>query len=233
MSTTRMTGLRVLSTLAVMGAMRELAALYETRTGIAVEADFAPTVALLERLRMGEAADIAILTAQGIDDLVHQGVIRPGTRTDIALSFVGIAVKAGAPRPDISSVAAFRIALLSARSVAYSKIGASGLYFAGLIERLGIAAEVNARAVIVPSGFTAERLVSGEVELAVQQISELMVIPGVDIVGPLPAEIQTAATFSAGLLVGSEHAEDAIALLEFLASPPVASVLRRAGLEPV
>jgi molybdate transport system substrate-binding protein len=233
MSTTRMTGLRVLSTLAVMGAMRELAALYETRTGIAVEADFAPTVALLERLRMGEAADIAILTAQGIDDLVQQGVIRPGTRTDIALSFVGIAVKAGAPRPDISSVAAFRIALLSARSVAYSKIGASGLYFAGLIERLGIAAEVNARAVIVPSGFTAERLVSGEVELAVQQISELMVIPGVDIVGPLPAEIQTAATFSAGLLVGSEHAEDAIALLEFLASPPVASVLRRAGLEPV
>ena len=118
-------------------------------------------------------------------------MIRPGTRTDVALSFVGIAVKAGAPKPDISSLATFKAALLAARSVAYSKIGASGLFFAGLIERLGIAAEVNAKAVIVPSGFTAERLTSGEADLAVQQISELMVVPGIEVVGLLPAEIQT------------------------------------------
>jgi molybdate transport system substrate-binding protein len=227
-----MTSLRVLSTLAVMGAMRDLTSLYETESGTPIAADFAPTVALLERLRANEAADIAILTAQGIDDLTREGVIRPGTRTDVALSFVGIAVKAGAPKPDISSVAAFKATLLAARSVAYSKIGASGLFFAGLIERLGIAAEVNAKAVIVPSGFTAERLVSGEADLAVQQVSELMVVPGIEVVGPLPAEIQTVATFSAGLLAGSEQADTAGALLRFLASPAIAPVLRRAGLEP-
>jgi molybdate transport system substrate-binding protein len=227
-----MTSLRVLSTLAVMGAMRELTGLYEAEAGTPIAAEFAPTVALLERLRTKEAADIAILTEQGIDDLTREGVIRPGTRTDVALSFVGIAVKAGAPKPDISSVAAFKTTLLAARSVAYSKIGASGLFFAGLIERLGIAAEVNAKAVIVPSGFTAERLVSGEADLAVQQVSELMVVAGIEVVGPLPAEIQTVATFSAGLLAGSEQAETAAALLRFLASPAIAPVLRRAGLEP-
>lgn len=227
-----MTPLRVLSTLAVMGAMRDLTAQYERETGTPIAADFAPTVALLDRLRAHEAADIAILTAQGIDDLTREGVIRHGTRSDIALSFVGIAIKAGARKPDIATVATFKQALLSARSVAYSRIGASGIFFAGLIERLGIAAEVNVKAIIVPSGFTAERVANGEAELAVQQISELMVVPGVEVVGPLPAEIQTAATFSAGILTGSEQAGAAAAFLRFLTSPAVAPVLRRAGLQP-
>jgi molybdate transport system substrate-binding protein len=225
-----MTSLRVLSTLAVMGAMRELGAQYESETGISVEADFSPTVALLQRLRGGEKADIAILTAQGIDDLTDEGIVRNGTRTDMALSFVGIAVKAGAAKPDIGSVEALKATLLAARSVAYSKIGASGIFFAGLLERLGIAAEV--RASIVPSGFTAERLVSDEAELAVQQVSELMMVPGIEVVGPLPPEIQTVATFSGGLLAASPRPEEASALLRFLASPEVAPILRRSGLEP-
>jgi molybdate transport system substrate-binding protein len=166
-----MSTLRVLSTLAVMGAMRELTTGYEAETGIGVGADFSPTVALIERLRGGETADIAILTAQGVDELIRDGIMRPGTRTDMALSFVGIAVRAGAAKPDISTVAAFKASVLAARSVAYSKIGASGIFFAELLQRLGIAAEVNAKAVIVPSGFTAERVMSGEAELAVQQVS--------------------------------------------------------------
>jgi len=228
-----MTKLRVLSTLAVMGAMRDLMAQYERETGTPIAADFAPTVALLDRLRAREAADIAILTAQGIDDLSREGVIHPGTRSDVALSFVGIAVRAGASKPDIETVAAFKDTLLSARSVAYSRIGASGIFFAGLLERLGIAAEVNAKAIIVPSGFTAERVANGEAELAVQQISELMVVPGIEVVGPLPADIQTAATFSAGILAGSKQAEAAGAFLRFLTSPAVAPVLRRAGLQPI
>ena len=228
-----MTKLRVLSTLAVMGAMRDLTAQYERETGTPIAADFAPTVALLDRLRAREAADIAILTAQGIDDLSREGVIHPGTRSDVALSFVGIAVRAGASKPDIETVAAFKDTLLSARSVAYSRIGASGIFFAGLLERLGIAAEVNAKAIIVPSGFTAERVANGEAELAVQQISELMVVPGIEVVGPLPADIQTAATFSAGILAGSKQAEAAGAFLRFLTSPAVAPVLRRAGLQPI
>jgi molybdate transport system substrate-binding protein len=227
-----MTGLRLLSTLAVMGAMRDLTIRYRSETGTLVDADFAPTVALLDRLRGGETADITILTAGGIDALMQQDVIRPGTRTDVALSFVGIAVKSGAAKPDISSVAAFRGALLSARSVAYSKIGASGIFFASLIDRLGIADAVNAKAVIVPSGFTAERVASGEVELAVQQVSELLVVPGIEVVGPLPAEIQTVATFSAGVLTRCEQPALARDFLRFLASPGIAPILRTAGLQP-
>src|ERR1700746_2430772 len=122
-----MTSLHVLSTLAVMGAMRDLTTRYQADSCAPVTAHFAPTVALLDRLRANPSADIAILTAQGIDDLTREGVIRPGTRTDVALSLVGIAVKAGAPKPDFSSVPAFKAALLAARSVAYSKIGASGI----------------------------------------------------------------------------------------------------------
>src|SRR4051812_8628677 len=152
-----MTAIRILSTLAVMGAIREIAANYEAA---AIEAAFAPTVALLERLRGGEKPDIAILTAQGIDDLIAETIIRFGTRTDIAKSFVGIAVKAGASKPDIGSLDAFKATLLSARAVAYSKIGASGIFFAGLLDRLGIADAV--KTVVVPTGFTAERLVTGE-----------------------------------------------------------------------
>ncbi len=225
-----MTAIRILSTLAVMGAMKDLTARYEAKTGVSIQAEFAPTVALLERLRAGDAADIAILTAQGIDDMIAEGAMRPGSRTDVALSFVGIAVKAGAPKPDIATVAAFRTALLAARAVAYSKIGASGIFFAGLLQRLGIADRVNA--LVVPSGFTAERLVSGEADLAVQQVSELLVVPGIDVVGKLPDEIGTVATFSAGLLTASAQPDAAAALLRFLASPDIAEVLRRSGLEP-
>ena len=222
--------LRLLSTLAVMGAMRELTAQYQAETGLSVEADFSPTVALLERLRGGEKADIAILTAQGIDDMIAEGVMARGSRTDIALSFVGLAVKAGAPKPDIGSVAAFKASVLAARAVAYSKIGASGIFFAGLLDRLGIADEV--KGLVVPSGFTAERLVSGEADLAVQQISELMVVPGIEVVGPLPADIQTVATFSGGLLTASAWPDRSAALLRFLVSPAIAPVLRGTGLEP-
>jgi molybdate transport system substrate-binding protein len=224
--------LRLLSTLAVMGGMRELCAAWEAGGGMAVEADFSPTVALLERLRGGEVADVAILTAQGIDDLIGEGVMRPNSRTDVARSFVGIAVKAGAPRPAIDTVEAFKAALLAARSVCYSRIGASGIYFAGLIERLGIAEAVNAKATVASTGFTAERLVSGEADLAVQQISELMVVPGIEVVGGLPKEVQTVAMFSAGLLTASAQPEAAAAFARFLASAEAAPVLRRTGLEP-
>ena len=225
-------GIRVLSTLAVMGAMRDLSAAYQAQSGLTVDPDFAPTVALAERLRGGEQADIAILTGQGIDDMIAAGIMRPGTRTDIARSFVGIAVKAGSPKPDLSSVDALKAALLAARSVAYSRIGASGLYFAGLIERLGIAAAVNAKATIVSTGFTAERLISGEADLAVQQISELMVVPGIEVAGPLPPRVQTVAMFSGGLLSASAQPRAAAGLLRFLGSAAAAPVLRRTGLEP-
>src|SRR5258708_1823829 len=173
---------RVLSTLALMGAIRGLAGRYEAETGACIDADFAPTVALLERLRNGEAADVVILTRQALDDLAAQGSVVADSCVDLARSYVGVAVKAGAPHPDIATKAALRATLHGARSVAYSRIGASGIFFAQLIERMGIASEINARARVIPSGFTAELLVTGEADLAVQQLSELKQVRGVEIV---------------------------------------------------
>jgi molybdate transport system substrate-binding protein len=151
---------------------------------------------------------------------------------DLARSYVGLAVKAGAVHPDIATELALRVALLGARSVAYSRIGASGIVFAQLIERLGIASEINARALIIPQGFTAERLVTGEADLAVQQISELKQVGGIEVIGPIPRELQTPAVFSAGRMAASAKAGPSDRLLRFLASPEVAPVLRASGLEP-
>jgi molybdate transport system substrate-binding protein len=224
--------IRVLSTLALKGAIGRLAAQYEAATGTRIDADFAPTVPLLQRLRGGEAADVVILTREGLDEYTAEGGVATDSAVDLARSYVGIAVKAGRPHPDIVTEAALRAALLSARSVAYSRSGASGIYFAGLIERMGIATEINARASVVPSGFTAERLVSGEADLAVQQISELKQVEGIEVVGPIPLELQTPALFSAGRVAVSNKVEQANRLLKFLASAEVAPVMRDTGLVP-
>jgi molybdate transport system substrate-binding protein len=227
-----MDAVRVLSTLALKGAVRNLAARYEAESCTRIDADFAPTLALLDRLRGGEGADAVILTREGLDELANEGRVAQETRVDLARSFVGIAVKAGHPHPDIASAAALRASLLAARSVAYSRIGASGILFAQLIGRMGISAEINARATVIPSGFTAERLLTGEADLAVQQISELKQVAGIDVVGPILHDLQTPAIFSAGRMVASAKAAQADRLLQFLASPEIASVLRESGLEP-
>jgi molybdate transport system substrate-binding protein len=223
---------RLLSTLALMGAVRNLAGRYEAEGGAHIDVDFAPTLGLMDRLRGGEGADVIIVTKQALDDLAAQGMVVADSRVDLARSFVGIAVKAGADHPDIASEAALRATLLGARSVAYSRIGASGIFFAQLIERIGIAAQVNARACIVPSGFTAERLVTGEADLAVQQLSELRQVGGVEIVGPIPHHLQSPAVFSAGRMAASIRMVQADKLLKFLTSPEVAPALRQSGLEP-
>jgi molybdate transport system substrate-binding protein len=223
---------RLLSTLALKGAVAHLAGRYETSSGVRIDADFAPTLALLDRIGRGEVADVLILTQEGLAELVREGLVAAASCVDLASSYVGLAVIAGSVHPDIASEAALRATLLGARSVAYSRIGASGIFFAQLIERLGIAAEVNARATIIPSGFTAERLITGAADLAVQQISELKQVAGIEVVGPIPRELQTPAVFSAGRMTGSEKAEQAERLLRYLASAEVAPVLRESGLEP-
>jgi len=223
---------RLLSTLALMGAVRHLADRYEAELRTRIDADFAPTLALLDRLRGGEGADVVILTRERLDDLAAEEIVVADSRVDLARSYVGIAVKAGAAHPDIASEASLRATLLGARSVAYSRIGASGIFFAQLIEEMGIASEINAKARIVPSGFTAERLVAGEADLAVQQISELKQVPGVEVVGPIPLEMQSPAVFSAGRLAASKRVVQADELLKYLASPEAALVLRESGLVP-
>src|SRR3984893_11441390 len=165
--------LRVLSTLALKGAINSLAGRFEAECGVRIDADFAPTLALLERLRGGESADVVILTREALDDLATKGAVVADSCVDLARSFVGIAVRQGADHPDIATEPALRATLLAARSVAYSRIGASGILFAQLIERLGIASEINAHARIIPSGLTAALLVTRDADLAVQQLSEL------------------------------------------------------------
>lgn len=224
--------IRLLSTLGLMGAMRSLSSAFEAASGIHVDADFAPTLALLERLRASEAADLVILTREGLDEMIGEGRVIADSAADLARSYVGLAVRAGQPHLDIANEAALRKTLLAARSVAYSRLGASGVYFAQLIVRMGIAAEINAKATIVEQGLTAERLISGEADLAVQQISELKQVEGIQVIGPVPYDLQTPAVFSAGRMVNAKQAEAAEALLRYLASPDVVPVLRQSGLEP-
>jgi molybdate transport system substrate-binding protein len=222
---------RVLSTYAFKGAVLQLAEPFRSATGIGIEADFAPTLGLLKRLRDGETADVLILTQEGLDELIEEGAVAADSRRDLARSLVGIAVNAGSPHPDIATEPAFVAALLAARSVAYSKSGASGIYFAQLIGRLGIASQINARATVT-GGLTAEKLNTGEADLAVQQISELKQVSGVEIVGPVPLSLQTPAVFSAGRMAASTRQNEADRLLFYLASAEVAPVLRETGLEP-
>ncbi len=223
---------RLLSTLAFMGAIRRLAEPYRLATGTWIDADFAPTLALLKRLRGGEEADVVILTREGLDELFNEGRVAADSKVDLACSYVGLAVKAGRAHPDISNEAGLRATLLAARSVAYSRLGASGIFFVDLIGRMGIAEAINAKATIVPSGFTAERLVTGEADIAIQQVSELKLVSGIDVVGPLPRELQTPAPFSGGRMAASKRPAEADRLLRYLASPEAAPVLRESGLEP-
>jgi molybdate transport system substrate-binding protein len=223
--------LKVLSTHAVQGALVALAARLQALHGVAV--DYDPTNRLLSRIRAGEAADIAILTRDGIDELAGLGILDAGSAVDLVRSRVGLAVKAGARRPDIATPEALKATLLAAQSIAYSRLGASGVLFAGLIERLGIADAVNAKARTIPSGLTAALVARGEAQMAVQQLSELMAVPGVDIVGPLPASLQTPTVFSAAMFAGCAGAPEARLFLQELSSPEAAAAYRAAGLEPV
>lgn len=218
--------LRVLSTLGVQGVLEALlppAQLAATR--------FDPTAALLRAIAEGAAGDVAILTAEGVDALTAQGVLA-APRRDLVRSHVGMAVRPGFPHPDLATPESTIAALRACRALAYSRAGASGIFFAGLLERLGIAAEINAKATIIPQGFTAERLLSGEVDLAIQQVSELMAVPGVEIVGRLPPALNTEAIFSGAVFAASPHAEAARAWLAQLAADATPALLRSKGLEP-
>ena len=222
---------RVLSTLALAGAVRALAEKFELKSGARINADFAPTVRVLERLKEGETADVLILTDEGLAGLIAVGSVVAESRVDLARSWVGLAVKAGQPHPDISTEANLRATLLNARSVAYSRLGASGIFFAQLIAKMGIEKEINARATISPMGFTAERIVTGEADVAIQQLSELKQVKGIEVVGPLPRHLQTPAVFSAGRMTGAKQVAAADLLLKFLASREATPALIGSGLE--
>jgi molybdate transport system substrate-binding protein len=225
--------LALLSTLAVAAPLRELGPRFEAASGLKLDTELGPTKLLMERIAAGGAADAAILTQDKLGELIAAGTIAAESRVDLVRSFVGVAVKAGAQKPDIATPAAFRTALLDAKSIAYSRAGASGLFFLELLRRLGIEGEINAKATVIPAGFTAELAARGEVELAIQQVSELMAVAGVDIVGPLPRELEPGTVFTGGVFAASRQREPATRLLRFLASSEAAAVIRRYGLEPL
>jgi molybdate transport system substrate-binding protein len=207
---------------------------FERANGVTPVITWASTNMLMDEIRKGATGDLAILTDEAIDDLIRQGKMVAGSRVDLARSAIGIAVREGARKPDIGSAAALKQTLLSARTISYSKTGISGVYFPTVLERLGIAAIVASKVLIPPSGVPVGEVVAkSEAEIGVQQISELLPVPGIEIVGPLPAELQRVTVFSAGLFIGASESQVAKALVALLASPAAQPVYQRKGMEPV
>ena len=196
-----------------------------------LRAEFHATQALLKSIAEGAVADVVILTAEGIGQLAGSGKLRAASRIDLGRSGVGIAVRKGAPQPRIGSLQELKATLLAADSVAHSRMGASGLYFAALLERLGIADKLKKR-IIVDKGPVAARVASGEAELGAQLLCELAPVAGIDIVGPLPPEVQKYYAFSAAVMTASRNQDAARAFLDFLRPEPVRAAMRKNLLEP-
>ena len=225
--------IKVMSTLALADAWRALKPKFETG-GRRIELVIATGGAINKRIAGGEYADVAISPTAGIEQLVKDAKAVPGSNRVVARSGVALAVKKGAPRPDISTAEALRRTLLSAKAVAYSDPaggGGSGIHFAKILQKLGIADQVNARAKLGSGVLNGEVVARGEADIAIQQMPELMGIAGIDIVGPLPGDLQLMTSFSAALLSSSKDPATAKALIEFLTSRETAALLKAAGFE--
>jgi molybdate transport system substrate-binding protein len=208
---------------------------FEKETGHKVTVQNDTVGALSKRIEGGEAFDVAVLTPRAVDDLIGNGKFAQGSRQNLARVGVGVVVKEGTPKPDIGSVEAFKKALLAAKSVAYidpAAGGSSGIYVAGLLTKLGVATEVNAKAKLIPGGAVAEHIARGEAELGIHQISEILPVKGIVLVGPLPAEIQNYTTYAAGLGAAAKEPAAAKAFIAALSGPAAAAVLRAKGMEP-
>ena len=222
----------VLSTQATQEAYLELVAQFEKATGHKVKTDFTGTLNVQKRLAAGESFDLIIMAGPAIDEQIKLGKARTGSRVDIARSGTGVAVRKGAPKPDIGSVEAFRKTLLSAKSIGYST-GPSGVYMLSVFEKLGVGDQVKGKLKQTPSGvFVGNLIANGDTEIGFQQISELVHFPGIDYVGPLPGDLQRMTVFSAGTHAGTRQPDAAKALVKFLTAPAAAPVIRKHGLEP-
>jgi molybdate transport system substrate-binding protein len=224
------TEIKVIASNAVREPYRELVPVFEKSTGHRVTIDWGGTVDIVKRVGGGEIADIVIIPAARIDEFVTQG--RLVSRVDLARSGVGAAVRAGAPRPDISSAAALRNALLAAKSIVLSS-GPSSLYLPTLFRKMGIADELKPKIIQIGPGLSVgETLARGEGEIGFTQMSEVMSVKGIDYLGPLPVEVQFITVFSAGLHAAAPAPDAARELLRFLTAPEAAPVLKSHGMEP-
>ena len=230
-----MTELTVFSTIGVRSAAEQLFAQFDKASHkLAVIWGTAPM--LVKRIEDGDSADVVVLSRAGIDALQKLGKLAAGSDVTLASSGVGIAVKAGAPKPDISTPEALKRALLAAKSIAYSEPsagGASGVYFAKLLERMGIAEQMKLKTKYPPpGGFSANLLMTGEAELAVQQKPELLHVAGAEVIGLLPGDLNVVTEFAAAIMAGCKYADVAAALITALQSPEATAVFRAKGLDP-
>jgi len=208
---------------------------FEKQSGHKVVVDNDTAGALKKRIEGGEAFDVAVITPAVVDDLASRGKIIGGSKVNLATVGVGVVVKEGAPKPDVSTVEAFKKTLLTAKSVAYidpASGGSSGIYIDKLLERLGIADQVRAKAKLKKGGHVADLIVSGEAELGLHQISEIVPVKGAALVGPLPKEIQNITTYAAGLSTTTRSRNAAQALIKTLSGPAAAAVLKSKGMNP-
>jgi molybdate transport system substrate-binding protein len=224
--------LKALSGNGARAAVRELVSQFERASGHKVALRFEVNAELKRKIEAGETFDVAILNPPVIEDLMKHGKIVAGTRADIGRAGLGVAVRAGAPKPDIGSVEAFKRALLAANAVAYPGEGASGVYFAKLTERLGIAAEMKPKMRPMPAEDAVEVVARGDAEMVVVVSSRIYDVEGVDPVGPLPDELQTMIGFAAALGAAAKEPDAAKELIRFLSAPEAAPILRAKGVTP-
>jgi len=225
--------IRVLSTHAAMGVLNELGPKFERATGNRLSIGYNPAKAVKRQIENGAAFDVAIVTRAVFDDLAGQGKILAETRADIGRSGLGVSVRKGAPKPDLTTTEAFKRALLTAKSVVRSIDGTSGIYFGTLLDRLGIAEAMRDKIVLGPSGRVAELVARGEAEMAIQQIPELLPVIGAQYAGPFPPELQLYSEFAAGVATASKHRDAAQAFVATLTTPKAIALFKAAGLEPV
>jgi molybdate transport system substrate-binding protein len=224
--------IKVMASAAIKEAYLELVPQFEKSTEHKVTTTWAGTVDMMKRLTGGEVFDLVIMAGPSIDELVKQGKIVAGSRVDLAKSGVGVAVRAGAPKPDISSSDALKRAMLAAKSIAYST-GPSGVYIASLFQRMGIADTVKDKIKIGQPGTPIGEIIArGEAEIGFQQVSELLPVAGIDYIGPLPPDIQQITVFASGIHSAATQADAGKALVKFLTSPQAAPVIKKKGMEP-
>lgn len=228
----------VMSSGGFSAALRDLAPVYERMTGDKIVFVSGPSMgntpqAIPARLGRGEPGDLVIMVGYALDDLIKQGKVVAQGRVDLAQSRIALAVRAGAPKPDISTPDALRRTLLAAKSIAYSD-SASGVYISTeMFSKLGIADQIKGKSTMIPAEPVGQVVARGDAEIGFQQISELRPVAGIDIVGPLPAELQKITIFSGGIVTGAPHPEAAKALLTFLSSSAAAAIVAKTGLDPV
>jgi molybdate transport system substrate-binding protein len=227
--------IKVLASVALTSALDELTPAVERTTGNKLVIGYDLAAALRKRILDGETADVVILTRPMMDDLQKQGKLLPSSVINVGGTAIAIAARAGIPKPDISSIDALKRALMSAKSIVYAdpaKGGASGVYFAQVLDRLGLAKQLKAKTMLVPGAQAAEVVAKGEAELGIGQASEIIPVSGAQLVGPLPGDLASVTVFTAGIGVGTKSSAAAKAIIEFLTGPIARPRLKAKGFDP-